>query len=259
MNVKPVKLTENEFHFVLEGVSVAFANALRRIMIAELPVLAIDAVHFLANDSVLFDEIIAHRLAMIPLKTDPSVYDSPEKTVRLFLNVEAKDRQITVYSGHLESEDPEVRPVSDRIPIVKLAPGQRLSLEAIARVGVGKEHAKWQAAIASYKYYPGISVDRSKCDLCGFCVESCPRKALSIVEKKVVLSDPLKCNLCRLCEKACDRGALKLTPDDTKFVFKVESIGSLSIKDILTLSADVIIKKAEEFEGKLKQALGEGK
>src|SRR5579872_5736195 len=145
----------------LKGVERAYANALRRVAISQVPVMAIDDVVILENSSVMFDELVAHRLGLIPLKTDLTRYNLPEDCdcksalgcpkcrVLLVLDAEATDRPKTVTSADLVSEDPESKPVSDNIPITKLAPGQRIKLEAYARLGKGSEHAKWQATSVS--------------------------------------------------------------------------------------------------------------
>ena len=145
----------------LEGIDRSYANAVRRFCISEVPSMAIDDVVILENSSVLYDEILAHRLGMIPLKTDLERYVLPEKCdcgtplgcqkcrVLLVLDATAKDRPRTVVSGDIVSEDREISPVSPNIPIVKLAVGQSVKLEAYARLGRGKEHAKWQPATAS--------------------------------------------------------------------------------------------------------------
>jgi DNA-directed RNA polymerase subunit D len=123
--------------------------------------MAIDDVVILENSSVLYDEILSHRLGMVPLKTDLERYVLPEKCdcgnplgcqkcrVLLVLDATAHDKPRTVYSGDLVSEDREIAPISASIPIVKLAQGQSVKLEAYARLGRGKEHAKWQPATSS--------------------------------------------------------------------------------------------------------------
>jgi DNA-directed RNA polymerase subunit D len=145
----------------MKGVERAYANAIRRIAISQVPTMAIDDVVILENSSVMFDELVAHRLGLIPLKTDLNRYNLPEDCdcksalgcpkcrVLLVLDAEASDKIRTVNSGDLVSEDPETKPISDLIPIVKLAPGQKVKLEAYARLGKGSEHAKWQATCAS--------------------------------------------------------------------------------------------------------------
>ena len=140
----------------LEGVDRSYANAVRRFCIAEVPSMAIDDVVILENSSVLYDEVLAHRLGMVPIKTDLERYILPENCdcgsplgchkcrVLFVLDASGKEKVSTVYSGDLVSEDREIRPISETIPIGKLAQGQSVKLEAYARLGRGKEHAKWQ-------------------------------------------------------------------------------------------------------------------
>jgi len=145
----------------LEGVDRSYANAIRRFCISEVPAMAIDDIVILENSSVLYDEILAHRLGMIPLKTDLGRYLLPERCdcgnplgcqkcrVLIVLDAVAHDKPRTVFSGDLVSEDRDVIPVSPNIPIVKLAAGQSVKLEAYAKLGRAKEHAKWQPATVS--------------------------------------------------------------------------------------------------------------
>ena len=68
MKMKMIKKEKEKCVFVVEGTTPAFANSLRRIMISEVPTLSIEWIDVLENSSVLFDEVIAHRLGLIPLK-----------------------------------------------------------------------------------------------------------------------------------------------------------------------------------------------
>ncbi len=165
MDIKILSKEQDSLRFVLSGVKPAFANALRRIMISEVPIMAIDDVMILENNSVMYDEILAHRLGLIPITTDLEAYNLPEECsckselgcshcrASLSLEIEASDQVEVVYTSHLKPENPDVRPVSDKIPIVKLAQGQRVKLEAFARLGRGRTHAKWQPTSAcTYSY-----------------------------------------------------------------------------------------------------------
>ena len=159
MDIKLLSKELETLRFVLSDVSPAFANALRRIMISEVPVMAIDDVMILENNSVMYDEILAHRLGLIPVTTDQS-YNLPEDCTckselgcercraSFSMEVEASDPVEVVYSSHLRPENPDVRPVADKIPIVKLVQGQKVKLEAYARLGRGRIHAKWQPVSA---------------------------------------------------------------------------------------------------------------
>lgn len=166
MDIKLLSKELETLRFVLSDVLPGFANALRRIMISEVPVMAIDDVMILENNSVMYDEILAHRLGLIPVTTDQS-YNLPEDCTckselgcercraSFSMEVEASDPVEVVYSSHLRPENPDVRPVADKIPIVKLVQGQKVKLEAYARLGRGRIHAKWQPVSAcTYSYDP---------------------------------------------------------------------------------------------------------
>ena len=102
-------------------------------------------VDIIENTSVLPDEGLAHRLGLIPLKTDLSKYNESDKILLVLDSGEAEQTR-SVLSSELSSEDDTVKPVSDKIPIVQLAPGQKIKIECYARLGRGTEHAKWNSA-----------------------------------------------------------------------------------------------------------------
>ncbi len=138
-----------------------YVNALRRLAISEVPTLAIDDIVMIDNSSVVHDEAIAHRLGMVPLNTDlkrfvmrhecdcKSTLGCSKCRVLLTLDAEATEKTRIVTSGELKSEDEGVKPVSNEIPILTLAPGQKIKFEAYARLGNGKSHAKWQPTSAA--------------------------------------------------------------------------------------------------------------
>ena len=132
----------------IKGIPLQYTNALRRICLNGVPVYAIDTVDTIINSSVMADEGIAHRLGMIPLKTEFSAVQQDNESDRIMLTLDSdkSSETRTVLSGELKSQDSTVQPVSDHIPIVTLAPDQRLKLEAYARLGRGTEHAKWNSA-----------------------------------------------------------------------------------------------------------------
>ncbi len=131
----------------LKGVPLQYANALRRICLNGVPIFAIDTVEVVENTSAMMDESIAHRLAMIPLKTELSRFNEPDSRVRLVLDSGNRETSETITSADLLSQDEVVKPISDKIPIAYLAPGQRIRIQAYARLGRGTEHAKWNSAI----------------------------------------------------------------------------------------------------------------
>ena len=142
----------------LKDIPLQYANALRRICLNGVPIFAIDTVDIIENSSAFADEALAHRLALIPIKTDLSRFVEPSKcdcksetgcsNCRVMLILDSGDTDVTrtILSNELTSEDKDVSPISDKIPIIQLAPGQRIKLEAYARLGRGTEHAKWNSS-----------------------------------------------------------------------------------------------------------------
>lgn len=142
----------------LKGVPLQYANALRRLCLNGVPVFAIDTVDIIENSSVLPDEGLAHRLGLVPLRTDLTRFNEPSKCdcqsetgcsnckVMLVLDSGDTDVSKTVLTDELTSEDDSVKPTSEKIPIVQLAPGQRVKVECYARLGRGREHSKWNSS-----------------------------------------------------------------------------------------------------------------
>ncbi len=200
---------------MIRGITTPFANALRRIMLSEVPAMAIEDVVIIENSSVLHDEILAHRLGFIPLKTDLDSYNLPEECsckselgcnlcrVALTLDAEAADDVEAVYSGDLHSDNLDITPVSDKILIAKLAPDQRIKLEAYARLGKGMVHAKWQPVSAcAYELKPQDDAENSR--------------------------------------------------DDT-FIFNIESTGALPVERIVVEAVDILDRRFEDFAKQLKK------
>jgi DNA-directed RNA polymerase subunit D len=165
IDLKVIEKQDDKITIKFNNVPRQYVNAIRRLSISEVPTFAIDDVVILENSSVMHDEAVAHRLGLIPLRTDLKKFNLPNECscnsalgctncrVLLQLDAEAKDKTKTITTAELISEDDFVKPVNQDIPIITLAPGQKIKFEAYARLGLGKDHAKWQAAtIAVVKY-----------------------------------------------------------------------------------------------------------
>jgi DNA-directed RNA polymerase subunit D len=125
MDIQIVEKTDFTMRLIIRGVKAPFVNALRRIMLSEVPAMAIEDVVIIENSSVIHDEILANRLGFIPLKTDLDSYNLPEECpcksefgcnlcrVALTLEAEATDEITAVYSGDLQSENPDIAPTPE--------------------------------------------------------------------------------------------------------------------------------------------------
>lgn len=264
MEVKVVDKNEYSARIIIEDVDSALMNSLRRIILSEVPAMAIDEVVVIENSSMLHDEILSHRLGLVPLTTDLDSYNLPEECsckselgcnlcrASLTLDVEAKDAMRTVYSGDLTPENPNIKPVSGKIPIVKLAPYQRLKLEAYARLGKGQKHAKWQPVfVCTYRNFPKVRINEKECDKCGKCVDICPKRVLTITEgqKKLELRNVVDCTVCHDCVDVCPKSppAVEVSWSHDVFVLDIESTGAVPIERIVQEGLKILDKKFESF------------
>jgi DNA-directed RNA polymerase subunit D len=162
MKIKILKKNKDEINFAVEEINHDFANELRRIMISEIPTMAIEFVDFKKNDSSLPDELVANRLGQVPLTFDRKAYNMNAtcdnckgkgcSRCQVELVLKKKGAGV-IYSGDLKSKAKDVQPVFDKTPITELFDAQdEIQFEAIAQMGNGRMHAKWQAAVIGYKY-----------------------------------------------------------------------------------------------------------
>ncbi len=253
MKVRVIELSDQRTLLVLEGVSPSFANSIRRAIIAEVPTFAIDEVIFFENTTPFFDEYIAHRLAMVPLRTSLDVLRvDPNRTVVLELSKKAKDPIEIVYSGELKSSDPLIYPANDKIPIIKMRKGQKLRFQAIARIGRGKDHSKWSpAAAVGYSYMPIYELkdlESIECDLnqCSNCIES---------DGGILRIDyPVLCEGClEMLERCRVRNPDKIVRrwDESRIIISYESTGSLRPEEIFSEALNQMRGKLEELLSKI--------
>lgn len=271
MKLEVLQRDEHNLVFIIDGVAIEMVNALRRIMMSEIPVMGIDEVIILKNDSPLYDEIVSHRLGMIPLKTDLSVYKLPRECecggfgcplCQVSLTCEitnTTNNPMVILSKDLISNDPAIIPVDPNIPIVKIDKGDNLILEAYAILGKPKDHAKWQAVSnALYKHYPVIEIDNSKitdAEMADLVKRMCPKQLFEITGKKdlKVKEDYWKtCDLCNSCVHNSD-GAVQANPVPDKYIFAIESDGVLPFDVLINKTMEIFLGKIDEFVQRLEE------
>lgn len=145
MNITMVSEKDNRMEFLLKGAEIPFANLIRRFGMGQVPTFAIDRVTFYENGSAMFDEYVAHRIGQVPLKSD-----SARAVDEVMLSLDSSG-PATVLSGELKSTDSKIKASLDNLPLLKLLEGQNLRLEAKARRGIGREHAKFQPGLIAYE------------------------------------------------------------------------------------------------------------
>ncbi|MBU1198771.1 MAG: DNA-directed RNA polymerase subunit D [Nanoarchaeota archaeon] len=245
---------KGKLFFEISDTDASYANTLRRFFMSEVPVMAIEDIEFRKNDSGLYDEIVAHRLGLVPLKTDLKSYNLLSECkckgkgcarCQLILTLKAKGPG-TVYSGDMKSKDPKVKPVYPKMPIVTLLEGQEIEFEATAMLGVGKEHAKWSPCLAFYKEVVDIHIDKQP-DNKEEIVEQCPKNIFQVKNDKLELIKD-KVNDCILCDACVDCSSKKIRVEPQKsFLMTVESWGQLEPKEIVAKAIDVYNSQLDEF------------
>lgn len=266
MEIKIINSNKNFMRFLIKEADKSVVNSLRRIIIGELPTLAIEKVSFIDNTSSLYDEVIAHRIGLIPIKAakkgmldalsfKESCSCKDEGCASCEVNFYLKKQgPCTVYSHELEPEGKGFEAVEE-IPIVKLGTGQNIELKATAQLGKGKNHAKWQPAVVGYTYYPSISISKG-CDGCKDCAKACPRNVFDIVEKKgeeprIVPKRAIDCILCNACVEVCESNAISVKGDETSFVFFIESTGAMEPEEIFLKACSMLKDKVAEMASEL--------
>ena len=234
----------------------SLANAFRR-SVNEIPILAIDEVEIHKNDSALYDEIIAHRLGLIPLKRDKTVTEFEECsckgkgcakcTVELKLNAKGP---CTVYSKDLKGK---VKPVFEEMPITLLDKGQEIELVGFARLGKGIKHTKFSPGLIYYRNVPQIEFSKECEKNLQEYIDICPKKIIIAEAGKPVVKENYKCDLCGACVDL-DREDEKLVKiNKTKeIIFFVESFGQIEPKKIVIEAVKALEKNLKELTKKIK-------
>ncbi len=244
--------------FEVKDASPAYMNAIRRSIIDNVPVMAIDEVEFRKNSSILYDEVVAHRLGLIPLTTDLKSYFVSKDckcdgagcarcTLKLTLSMKGPKM---VTSEDFKTADPKIKPAFDKIPIVKLLKGQDIEFEATAKLGVGKDHAKWVPGLAWYTYKPKLTINNNAKKIEEFKDKYPPQifDKSGKIDKNLMLFP----NLVGACEGICDE-LIKVEWDESSYLFYVESWGQLSCKEIVKTAIEQFDSKIAQFEELVKK------
>ena len=234
-----------------------YLNTVRRLLTSEVPVMAIEVVEIVRNDSVLYDEIVTHRLGLVPLTTDIESYSLPTKEERdsqeylaqssCKLTLEAKGPCV-VYAKDLSPSDPKVKPAYPDMPITKLTEGQELRLVATAVLGTGRDHAKWSAGHAYFRKIPDITVKNAGTLACA---QACPTGTLVEKNGKVEVTDEKTCILCMACVDIDGGKSVQIDTTGNDHLLHVESWGQVPPAKMVESAIDVYTKQLKEFDGLL--------
>lgn len=270
LKINILEKQEDFIQFEIINIDASLANAFRRIMIAEVPTLAIETVTIFQNTGIIADEILCHRLGLIPFQFDADLINYREESEKhnekncfcFKLHVKCKpvgdQKTMNIYSKDLiwvplnanqknqfQKNPPKV--VDANILITKLATGQEIELICFLEKGIGKTHAKWSpVSTATYRMKPIFIFNEpekltkeEKYDL----VKLCPKNVFDIEDgDQIIAKNILNCSSCRACiEKYPTK--VKFNKMKNHFIFSVESTGCFPAQDIFLKAVRILKKK----------------
>ena len=275
-----VKLRESERYFAqveFEDVNYSFINSIRRSLVSMVPCLAIHEVDFHMGSlgayvdeetgeekeyesiSAMFNEIVAHRIGMLPIPTDEKTLeafadsigdDSKQPDIMYSLH---KQGPCTVYSGDLEPVNGDASLVipETSVPIVKLAEGQAILVYAKAKIGTAKQHAKWQTVVAPRFYQaPTLTVTPGKGSKT--VIETVGKEHFKKKGKNQVIEDPVVAHKAikkteSLWNDEDAKNAMTITRNKTHFILEFETTGAMEAKVALQQALKSLDSHCKDF------------
>ena len=277
MKVKVLKMDDYYAQVEFKDVDYSFVNSVRRSLVSMVPCLSLHEIDFHMGSlgsyvdeesgdereyesiSAMFNEIVAHRIGMLPIPTD-------DKTLEAFgdsIDDESKQPDImyslhkqgpcTVYSGDLEpvsGDDSLVIPETN-VPIVKLAEGQAILVYAKAKMGNAQKHTKWQCVVAPRFYQaPSISVSSGKSSKAIFDIVD--KKKFKKKGSSHVLDDPREAHealnkLEKLWNDKEAKESMTVTTKKDHFIFEFETNRAMKAQLALEQALKALNGHCSEF------------
>ena len=281
------EMKNDEMQFDMVGIDASIANAFRRILLAEVPTMAIDKVFMMYNTSVIPDEVLAHRIGLIPFNVDARLFEFQQKdssavnanevlTFTLKVKCEknpnapkdANDPDIMytkskIYSGDIkwspleEQKDlfSDVRPLYDDILIAKMRPGQSIEMEMHAVKGIGKTHAKFSpVATAAYRLLPEITLLKPITGKDALQLREC--FSPGVIELFQNKNDETEAKVVDARKDSCSREVLRhanlkdrvrLGKVRDHFIFSLESVSGIDPAELVVESIKILMSKCRTF------------
>ena len=225
--MKIIEKNENQISFEAK-IEDSLANAIRR-YVNHVPILAVDEILISKNDSPLYDEIVSHRVGLIPLKMEKS-----KKEAKLKLSV---NKEGMVHSGELKGG---IKPVYDNIPITYLNKEQEMEFEATIKTGIGSEHSKFSPGMIYYRNVAEITMDK---DLKEQVRNACPDNEIKDKGSKIVVVDNGKKEVTDICERiGNENGKSAEVEFNDDLIVTIESFGQISPEEIFKKSIEELEK-----------------
>ncbi len=238
--MKKIEKTENQIVFTAE-IDETIANSIRRYM-NQIPVLAVDEVEISKNDSALYDETVAHRIGLIPLKMEDAAAKKPKK-----LKLDVKKEGV-VYSGELKGS-PAV--VYKNMPITLLNNNQELQITATVKAGKGSEHSKFSPGFMFYRNVAKIIIDK---EFYEEIKKVCLGAEISEKGNKIIIMDNKKRDIADVCEGIANKNKKKAEINPTgEIIITIDSFGQMSVENIFKKSIGTLKKDLASVAKEIKK------
>lgn len=295
---------DNKIRIVLSDTNAAQVNSLRRAILADVPKMAITKVRFeqgvtqdnkgevIESVNVLPDEVLAHRLAMVPVPTfleefvfpedDPNnenlpedQWGSPLSQIIYHLSIrgpnsDSADEVKTVYAGDLNvlgETKLQIKEEHSRIPLTILSKGQYLELYAYATLGRGRDHAKWcpAAAVTFQPRQKAVLAKPKKANVL-FDLNLTSRSGREINSKLFTNKECTDVDSVLDLERALQQvgygtgreddfdNAIVMEDIEGEYVFSFESDGSMPAEEIFNRACDELVSRFEKITGEIDAA-----
>ena len=295
---------DNKIRIVLSDTNAAQVNSLRRAILADVPKMAITKVRFeqgvtqdnkgevIESVNVLPDEVLAHRLAMVPVPTfleefvfpedDPNnenlpedQWGSPLSQIIYHLSIrgpnsDSADEVKTVYAGDLNvlgETKLQIKEEHSRIPLTILSKGQYLELYAYATLGRGRDHAKWcpAAAVTFQPRQKAVLVKPKKANVL-FDLNLTSRSGREINSKLFTNKECTDVDSVLDLERALQQvgygtgreddfdNAIVMEDIEGEYVFSFESDGSMPAEEIFNRACEELVSRFEKITGEIDAA-----
>jgi len=217
------------------------ANAIRR-SVGLIPTIAIDEVEISRNDSPLYDETLAHRLGLVPIKSEKSLKEGDTLKFKL----ESK-KEGTVYSGDIKGD---VEVIYEDFPLTILNGDQELKVKGKTKMGTGREHAKFSPGLLFYRDITEITMDK---EFEKEISEKFPQNEIKIKGSKITFRDDQERTLLDFCEGLVQKAKKKIEVEETgEFLFTIESFGQMKAEEIFKKAVDILKKELKQIPKELK-------
>ncbi|XP_040577458.1 DNA-directed RNA polymerases I and III subunit RPAC1 [Lepeophtheirus salmonis] len=285
--IEVVQKKDKELEFDIIGIDPSLANAYRRIMLSDVPSMAIEKVFIYNNTSIVQDEVLAHRLGLVPINANPKLFDwkkdedgdQGRDTTTLEFELKVRCSKKKDYNSNSSETDPDamfenhnvyssyikwipngfqtkkmsnVEAVENDILIAKLRPGQELDLKMYAVKGIGRDHAKFSpVCTAFYRLHPEISLKSEIRDEAAIRLQESFSPGVIEINKKTgvaYIANP-RYDMCsrNIMRHEDLKDKVTLSKIKDHFIFSIESTGALEPEDIFLQSVDILAEKCKYF------------